>query len=249
MVSNVRTRLSRASARIAVRLQRKGTPQRAEYGRVWDAMAVSEHDAKMSVSGFADEDLLRDTGRVTVDRIRAAVGIQSTDTVLEIGAGVGRLGAVVAPLCREWIGTDVSGAMLGHMRTRLGDHVNARFVHVNGYDLAPIESATIDLVYCVVVFMHLDEWDRYNYVLESARVLKPGGRLYVDNFNLCGEKGWELFDGLRENCRPLERPPQISKSSTPDELREFLRRAGFIHVTTEEYDGLWVAAHGSLPRQ
>jgi ubiquinone/menaquinone biosynthesis C-methylase UbiE len=239
--------LGYVAARFAGLRNSTETPQRAEYARVWDAMATSEHDAKMSVVGFADEGLIRSTGEVTADRIRATVGVRATDTVLEIGAGVGRIGAALAPLCREWIGTDVSESMLRHMRARLSDHANARFVRVNGYDLAPIESASIDLVYCVVVFMHLDEWDRYNYVLESARVLRPGGRIFVDNFNLCGDKGWELFDGLRADCRPLERPPQISKSSTRDELREYLVRAGFVDVATEEYDELWIAAHGHKP--
>ena len=52
-------------------------------------------------------------------------------------------------------------------------------------------------------------------------MLRPGGRLYVDNFNLCSDEGWEFF--LKNaSIPPLERPSNISKSSTPDELRAFI---------------------------
>jgi len=42
-----------------------------------------------------------------------------------------------------------------------------------------------------VVFMHLESWDRYNYISEAFRALRPGGRIYVDNINLCSDGGWK----------------------------------------------------------
>jgi len=74
--------------------------------------------------------------------------------------------------------------------------------------------------------MHLDPWDRYRYVQESFRVLRPGGMLYVDNLNLRGDLGWGVF---QETARldSAERPPNVSKPSTEDELLEYLGRAGF----------------------
>jgi ubiquinone/menaquinone biosynthesis C-methylase UbiE len=119
-------------------------------------------------------------------------------------------------------------------------------VEVSGSDLAPIADASADVVYCTVVFMHLEEWDRYNYVLEARRVLRPGGRLYVDNFSIATDVGWQVFENHRLAFAPGERPPHVSVSSTSEELKVYLERAGFEGVQTrirDEYAQAW----GSKP--
>jgi ubiquinone/menaquinone biosynthesis C-methylase UbiE len=120
-----------------------------------------------------------------------------------------------------------------------------RAVEVSGYDLAPIPSASVDVVYCTVVFMHLDEWDRFNYIAEGMRVLRPGGRMLVDNFNLQSDEGWRLFEELRR-LDPRQRPSHISKSSTPQELYEYFRRAGFASIEQEQ-SGMWAVVWGRKP--
>jgi ubiquinone/menaquinone biosynthesis C-methylase UbiE len=77
--------------------------------------------------------------------------------------------------------------------------------------------------------MHLEEWDRYRYVQAAHRVLKPGGRFYVDSFSLLSEDGWALFEAMAR-LPPAERPPHISKASTPEELRTLVDKAGFEDV-------------------
>ena len=74
---------------------------------------------------------------------------------------------------------------------------NVELHEISGYDLQPIPDTSVDVVYCTVVFMHIEEWDRYNYILEAARVLKPGGRIMVDNYSLATDSGWGMFDNLR----------------------------------------------------
>jgi hypothetical protein len=93
--------------------------------------------------------------------------------------------------------------------------------------------------------MHLEEWDRYNYLLEAFRVLRPGGRVYCDNANLCGDEGWAVFEESRRYA-PAERPPHISKCSTPQEIEAFLTRAGFrdVHTATRL---LWVYGWATKP--
>jgi ubiquinone/menaquinone biosynthesis C-methylase UbiE len=93
--------------------------------------------------------------------------------VLEIGAGVGRVGMVLAPICKGWIGVDMSENMLRHIERRLAGLTNVRTVATNGFDLSGIASESVDVVYSTVVFMHLDEWDRYGYIKEGCfRILK-----------------------------------------------------------------------------
>ena len=58
-----------------------------------------------------DAAALRDSGRSTADDVATETAIGQTDTVLEIGCGIGRVGEVLATRCREWIGADVSAGM------------------------------------------------------------------------------------------------------------------------------------------
>ena len=221
-------------------------PPRAAYKEVWNEVSEDLDSAKISVAGYTDEEEFEVVAGHTRRTLERLVGVNDDDVILEIGCGVGRVGKVLAPVCQRWIGTDVSENMLGHAADRLAEFDNVELVATSGWDLKPIESGSIDVVYCTVVFMHLDEWERYNYVLEARRILRPGGRLYIDNFNLLSDQGWEFFLSAKDDHHPLDRPPNISKSSTPEELRTYLERAGFDDVGVDEA-GMWVAAHGVKP--
>ena len=221
-------------------------PPRSAYKAVWNGLSDTETRAKMHVIGSEREEDFRATGEETRAALASSVGIRPDDTILEIGCGVGRVGQVLAPLCKEWIGCDVSSNMIAHARARLQPFRNVRLVEISGYDLQPIPDQSIDVVYCTIVFMHLDEWDRYNYVLEAFRVLRPGGRISIDNFSLCSDAGWEVFE-IHRKFAPADRPPHMSKSSTPDELETYLRRAGFEQVQGRT-EGQIVRYWGVKPR-
>ena len=195
--------------------------------------------------GNVDDTVLRETAADTASTLERLVHVRPSDTVLEIGCGIGRVGEAVAPRCAQWIGCDVSPTMLDHARERLAEHANVRLVEISGFDLAGIADASIDVVYCTVVFMHLDEWDRYAYVVEAIRVLRPGGRIYVDNFNLASDRGFAIFEQHRA-LYPRARPAHISKSSTPEEIHTYLTRAGFSDSKID-CDGEWVRGVGTKP--
>jgi ubiquinone/menaquinone biosynthesis C-methylase UbiE len=233
----------RATRKYRVTLSGDPQPTRGDYKSTWDAASVDMDSAKLAVSGYTDEDEYARTALQNVEILEETVGVRPDDEILEIGCGVGRVGAALAPLCRRWVGADVSANMLRHARERLSAFDNVELVELNGWDLAPIQTSSLDVVYCMVVFMHLDEWERYSYVREAMRVLRPGGRLYVDNFNLRSEPGWQFFLEMATNYHPLWRPPNISKSSTTDELRTYLERAGFVDITVGEAPSslfLWI---------
>jgi len=229
-----------------IRSTEDARPARADYKSVWNSVSEDVEHAKLAVAGYTDEGEFERMGQATVSALRDTVGLSPHDVVLEIGAGVGRVGPAIAPLCKKWIATDVSENMLRHTRERVAGFDNVETVATNGWDLQPIPSESVDLVYCTIVFMHLDEWERFNYVREGMRVLRPGGRMYADNTNLLGDEGWKFFMEALNQHHPLDRPPNISKSSTPQELETYFRRAGFEDVNVH-VSSMWLAAYGKKP--
>jgi SAM-dependent methyltransferase len=217
-------------------------PGRSEYKKVWSGLSTTLDEAKRHVIGVTEEAALEATGAETLRFLQQSVGIRKDDVVLEIGCGIGRVGRFVAPLCLKWIGCDVASNMLTLAAERLQDLPNVKLKEISGYDLSGVADASVDVVYCTVVFMHLESWDRYNYIFEAFRVLRPNGRIYVDNINLCSDGGWKVFETHRAML-PATRPPHMTQNSTPQEIETYLKRAGFSSVQLRTDDD-WVRASG-----
>jgi SAM-dependent methyltransferase len=218
---------------------------RTAYGQVWDTASQSFADARVSVCGTTDEGEWNRSGEATAADVHLEAAVGPSDTVLEIGCGAGRVGRHLAPRCGTWIGADVSANMLRYAAEALKDLPNVQFFKLNGFDLSGVDARSLDVVYSTGVFMHLDEWERYRYIADARRVLRSGGRLYVDNFNLLTDEGWAVFADLLK-MDPTQRPANVSRHSTPQELEAYLTRAGYesIRVRTA---GLWVTALGRAP--
>lgn len=231
-------RLRKLEARAASPVENPPPLQRAEYKAVWTQLSQTEHAAKFYIGGVAEESWFEETGAATKEMLIGTVGINAADTVVEIGCGVGRVGKQIAPLCRQWIGCDVSPHMLKLAAQRLEGFANVELHETTGFDLRPLPDEVADLVYSTVVFMHLDEWDRFNYILEGHRVLRPGGRIFIDNVNLCSDEGWEVFE-VHRRIAPERRPAQITKHSTLSELQTYLERARFREIRSREI-GQWI---------
>jgi ubiquinone/menaquinone biosynthesis C-methylase UbiE len=213
-----------------------------DYRDTWNQLASTEESALLHVAGYTDEERISFEAGRTLGMLRTTIGVHPDDVTLEIGCGVGRVGQVLAPLIKRWIGCDVSDNMLKFAAQRLAGLPNVEFVAISGTDLQPIPDASVDAVYCTVVFMHLEEWDRFAYVREAFRVLKPGGRFHCDNANLDTDEGWEVFLASAA-FPPGHRPVHLSRCSTLQELAVYLRRAGFREVQTG-VSGVWAKAWG-----
>lgn len=135
-------------------------------------------DPSRSFGGVADA---YDRGRPTYPREAAAwlAGDQPT-TVLELGAGTGKLTEVLVSLGHDVHATDPDEQMLERLRANLPD---VRTSVATAEDIpAP------DAAYDVVVVAQAFHWfDHDRAFPEIARVLKPGGRLAV-TWNLRDER-------------------------------------------------------------
>jgi SAM-dependent methyltransferase len=220
--------------------------QRSSYKQVWDLQAQDIDTAKLAVAGHTDEATFDETARDTIISLQQTIGLTPYDIILEIGCGVGRVGKLLATQCVHWIGTDISGVMIAHARSRLTALPNVTLIELSSVGLQEILSESLDVVYCTIVFMHLYEWDRYTYVKEAFRTLRPGGRCFFDNVSLSSAPGWEMFEAGR--AYPLERrPAHLSMCSTREELETYLKRAGFAAIHIHEFPNGRIAATGQKP--
>jgi ubiquinone/menaquinone biosynthesis C-methylase UbiE len=134
--------------------------------------------------------------------------------------------------------------MLRYAAERLKGLQNVELIELSTVGLKEIPDDSVDVVYCTVVFMHLYEWDRYKYVQEAFRVLKPGGRCFFDNADITSGHGWKLFmDGTHFEID--KRPAHVSMVSTGEELHAYALRAGFKDVKVHRWDDTWVGVTGT----
>jgi SAM-dependent methyltransferase len=149
--------------------------------RFWDARA--REDAFYFVDNelrYKHPDLERfwAGGREALDRMLQLLGVKiaPTDTVVEIGCGLGRITRPLAERGGTVLALDVSAEMLDRARRLNPDLDNVEWVLGDGETLAPIASGTADVCHSFVVFQHVpDAQITLGYVREMGRVLRPGG--------------------------------------------------------------------------
>ena len=113
--------------------------------------------------------------------MRAAIGPQRIDQLLDLGTGTGRMLEIFADLYTAGLGIDQSQEMLAVARANLAAAgiVHAQVRHGDIYALnAPGDS--FDVVIVHQVLHYLEEPQRA--VREAARLLRPGGRLLIVDF-------------------------------------------------------------------
>jgi SAM-dependent methyltransferase len=203
---------------------------RRRYDEVWDALAATPELAKAVACGSQDESAVRRSAQTALRNLIELAGVRTEDDILEFGCGVARIGLELTPRCRSWTGADLSAKMLATAAERLRGVNNVRLVKLQQVGLDQMESNSFDLVYSTNMLAHLDEMDRWRYVKDAFRVLRPGGRLCIDNVDLESEEGWAGFARGAESSQELERPPYIPTPSTAAELTTYALRAGFVQT-------------------
>jgi SAM-dependent methyltransferase len=95
--------------------------------------------------------------------------------VVDVGCGNGRIGRLIAPLSRSYIGIDLSEAVFAFPRyiKKPGEF---RLVRASGTDL-PLVDGLADVSICWGVVHHMDNPDAA--VSELFRITKPGGTILI----------------------------------------------------------------------
>jgi SAM-dependent methyltransferase len=148
------------------------------------------------------------------------------DVMLEIGPGGGRFTEILLPKCNQLIAADTSPRMIEILKNRFQDSSKIDYLLLDGKSLFPLADNSVDAAFSYGVFVHIQHWDIYNYLVELNRVIKPGGKAIIQHANTFSELGWRKF------LKQL--PPQLSQHKlpntftvmTPAIMQEFTQRAG-----------------------
>jgi SAM-dependent methyltransferase len=113
-----------------------------------------------------------------VDFLLGGLGVtlRDSDTVLEIGCGIGRITRGLAARAGQVVALDVSDEMLARAQRHNPDLERVRWVLGDGSSLPGIAEQSIDACVSVVVFQHIpDPAITLGYVVEVGRVLRDHG--------------------------------------------------------------------------
>ncbi len=154
--------------------------------------------------------------------------------VLDIATGGGHTARTFAPHVRLMVAGDLSESMLRAASGSISRH-NTVYVTTDAENLA-FAPDTFDLVTCRIAPHHFP--DCFRFVMECARVLKPGGKLLVQDQTLPEDEDAarfiEAFETLRDPSHhraysPLEwRGMYLDASLEVDHIEEARNRSNLV---------------------
>ena len=172
-------------------------------------------------------------GKILIGLLNVEVG----ETILDVGAGTGQLGALVAELVGPTgrvIGVDPLTARVEIARRRSTSNFEMRIGRAE--DLSQFPDCSFNVVYLNSVFHWLN--DKPRGLAEIFRVLKPGGRVGFNTTN--SQHPHEIAKLVRqalaqEALGPAAGINSTRCSDTPNDLRLLVTGAGFIDCHSSEH--------------
>jgi SAM-dependent methyltransferase len=170
----------------------------ADWAGAFDRAARFSPAASVALYSLGRTDVLNAATDEIVTRMREWSLLAKGNAALDIGCGTGRITSALARHIRLAVGIDVAPAMLSAARRTGAAPANAHFLRTSGYDLAPLRDSTFELVCAVDSFPYLVmSGVAERHVHEAARVLKPGGSLFVGNYSYRGDVDADRADLAR----------------------------------------------------
>jgi ubiquinone/menaquinone biosynthesis C-methylase UbiE len=173
-----------------------------------------------------------------LDRLIEAVAPRADWVALDVATGGGHTALKLAPHVARVVATDLTPAMLAAARDFIRGQGagNVDFQPADAESL-PFEPASFDLVTCRIAAHHFPDCARF--VAEGARVLRPGGVLWVQDHVLSEDAETARFTDGFEKLRD----PSHHRAFPQSEWRTMFEAAGLAVELTEQV----VKRHPFLP--
>lgn len=203
----------------------------SDYRRRWEDEAAEDPIRSAIAAGSSGPvDLAALTAKTSPlwDRVPAG---QHFDTVLEIGAGYGRIPLYLAnsrgATWSTYCAVDISENMLGELlryHKRFGRNPDASLypICVSAESL-PLDDDSVELAITSAVFLHMGKGFVERAVAEIARTLKPGGH-FVFDVSFPNARNPASFPSRLKPHR--WRPPNFMKFWTREEVDALLQGTG-----------------------
>ena len=203
----------------------------SDYRRCWEDEAAEDHIRSAIAGGSSGPiDLAALTAKTSPLWDRFPAG-QQFETVLEIGAGYGRIPLYLAnsrgATWSNYCAVDISENMLHELLRydeRFGRNPEASLYPICvSADSLPLENDSVDVAITSAVFLHMGKGFVEGAVAEIARTLKPGGH-FVFDVSFPNARNPASFPS-RLKPRRL-RAPNFMKFWTREEVEALLQATG-----------------------
>jgi ubiquinone/menaquinone biosynthesis C-methylase UbiE len=195
----------------------------SSYRFTWEIPGVTKSTAMDAVLyNVRNEEEFWQRGKEDSERLKELVDKDSI--VLDVGCGLGRVDKFLAPHCKEIHGVDISSRMLSFARTNLREHPNVFLHRGNGKDLSLFTDGKFDFVFSLLTLQHLEKEDAYIYIKEIHRVLKRGGRVYLQFPHFLSD---EVFKGFVSYANKRAKHIARVRGYTEPEVAKMLTSVGF----------------------
>ena len=158
--------------------------------RLFDWSVQQSEEASVALYSLGNPQLLERATREVIGQLELWNVISPEKVVLDIGCGIGRIAAELAPRVKEVHGIDVSGRMIETALRRCAALSNVRLMKSSGRDLREFADESVDAAIAVDTFPYLNQSGRAlvsTYFAESARVLRKGGDFVILNYSYTGD--------------------------------------------------------------
>lgn len=154
----------------------------ADNAATWDGLGAADPlwavlSTEAGRDGGWDVEAFLATGRQDVAWLRGVVeraGARFGGNALDFGCGVGRLSQALADHADQVVGVDVAASMIERARVLNRRPETVDFVCNVSREL-PFPDESFDLLVSLIVLQHVPPALSVRYLLEFARVLRPGG--------------------------------------------------------------------------